>query len=320
MKDVLVWTGHDDAALCAALGPVPGLRVHTANSAAEAQAAMSHIDGMIVNVMRWNADFARALAASPRLAWVQLVNAGFDNMERLGVPARVVVSTQGDIASAVVAEHALALLLALVRRVPESLSAQQRAEWDRGIAPTETLDGMNVALLGYGHIGQRVASLLQAFGARPLVVASAERRGPNGVQVRALDSLHTVLSQSSALVICAPLNDATRHSVNAAAFGAMRSGSYLVNISRGAIVDTDAMVAALETNVLAGVALDVMDPEPLPAAHPLWRHPKVLITPHVASSGVSEAERTRLREFLVAQVTRFVNGDEVLYRARMKRS
>ena len=319
MKDVLVWTGHDDAALCAALGPVPGLRIHTAQSASEAQALMAHVDGLIINVMRWNADFARALAA-PRLAWVQIVNAGFDNMEQLGVPDRVVVSTIGDIASGVVAEHAMALLLALVRHVPQSLSAQHRAEWNRRIAPTGTLADSNVAVLGYGHIGQRVASLLEVFGARPLVVASTERRTPNGIHVRAIESLQSVLAQASALVICAPLNDGTRKVIDAAALNAMRAGSCLVNISRGAIVDTDAVVAALESDVLAGAALDVMDPEPLPASHPLWRHPNVLITPHVASSGPSGPEQARLRAFLVEQVRRFVNGDEVLYRARMKRS
>jgi phosphoglycerate dehydrogenase-like enzyme len=320
MKDVLVWTGHEDAALCAALAPVPGLRVLTARNASEAQALMSRVDGMIMSVVPWNADFARALSEAPRLAWIQILNAGFDNMERFGVPDRVVVSTIGGFGSNVVAEHAMTLLLALVRHVPQSLSAQSRVEWNRALAPTKTLGDMNVAVLGYGYIGQRVVSLLQAFGASPLVVASAERRTSSGLHVRALDSFHAVLGQASALVICAPLNEATRGVVNSTAFAAMRTGSYLVNVSRGGIVDTDAMVGALETGVLAGVALDVMDPEPLPVSHPLWRHPNVLITPHVASSGATDAERTRLREFLVAQARRFVNGDEVLYRARLKRT
>jgi len=321
MKDIVVWTGHDDNdALCEALGRVPTVRALPAKDASEAQALMLRADVLIMNNMRWNADFARVLASAPRLTWIQVLNAGFDNMERLGVPDRVVVSTIGDIASTVVAEHAMALLLALVRRVPQSLSAQHRSEWKRAIAPTETLGDMNVAVLGYGHVGQRVVSLLQAFGARPLVVASAERRTQNGMHVRALDSLQLVLGQASALVICAPLNEATRKVVNQAAFAAMRAGSYLVNVSRGGIVDTDAVVAALESGALAGAAMDVTDPEPLPAAHPLWQHPNVLLTPHVASSGTTDAERTRLREFLVEQVRRFVNGDEVLYRARLKRS
>jgi phosphoglycerate dehydrogenase-like enzyme len=320
MKDILVWATHDDAALCAALRQVPGARVHTVKNASEAQALMAHVDGMIMSVVRWDANFAQALADAPRLVWVQILNAGFDNMERLGVPERVVVSTIGDIASAVVAEHALALLLALVRRVPQALSAQHRAEWaHRGIAPTETLGGMNVAVLGHGHIGQRVVSLLGAFGARPLVVASTERLASNGIRVRPLDALPAVLREASALVICVPLNDTTRKVMNQSAFGAMRRGSYLVNIARGGIVDTQAMVAALESGVLAGAALDVTDPEPLPPSHPLWRHPNVLLTPHVASSGTTEAEQLRLREFLVEQVSRFVNGEEVLYRAHMKR-
>src|SRR5262245_8332221 len=160
MKEILVWSSHDDAALCAALEQVSGLRVLTARDASEAQALMSRVDGMIMSVVPWNAVFARAAAASPRLVWIQILNAGFDNMERLGVPERVIVSTIGDFASTVVAEHAMTLLLALVRRVPESLSAQHRGDWNRAIAPTQTLRDMNVAVLGYGHIGQRVAALL----------------------------------------------------------------------------------------------------------------------------------------------------------------
>jgi len=320
MKDVLVWTGHDDAALCEALAPIPGLRLHAARNASEAQALMARVDGMIMSVVPWNADFARALAGSSRLVWIQLLNAGFDNMEKLGVPQRVVVSTIGEFGSTVVAEHALALLLALVRRLPESLSAQHRVAWTRASAPTMTLRDMNVAVLGFGHIGRCVASLLTTFGARPLVVASTERHTSSGLHVHSLNALSAVLNGAQALVICAPLNDATRQVVNQAAFASMRAGSYLVNISRGGIVDTDAMVAALESGVLSGAAMDVTDPEPLPPSHPLWRHPKVLMTPHVASSGATEGERTRLNEFLVDQVRRFVSGDEVRYRAPIKRS
>lgn len=321
MKDIVVWTGHDDNdALCEALGSVPTVRVLCAKDAAEAQALMPRADGLILNNMRWNADFARVLASSPRLTWIQVLNAGFDNMERLGVPQHVVVSTIGGFASTVVAEHAITLLLALARHVPQALSAQHRAEWNRSLAPTSTVRGMNVAVLGFGYIGKHIVAMLTALGARALVVASTERRDPSGMHVHGLDALHGVLSQSSAVVICAPLNEATHKAIDQAALAAMPPGSYLVNVSRGRIVDTPALVAALESGGLAGAALDVMDPEPLPPEHPLWRYPNVLLTPHVASSGTSEAEQVRLREFLVQNARRFVNGDEVLYRAHLKRS
>ena len=321
MKDIVVWAGHDENdALCQALARVPSARVLLAKDAAEARALMPRADALILNNMRWNPDFARVLASSPRLTWIQVLNAGFDNMERLGLPDRVVVSTIGGFASTVVAEHAITLLLALVRHVPQALTAQHRAEWTRALAPTATVREMNVAVMGFGYIGKHVASLLAALGARPLVIASSERRDPSGMYVHALESLHGVLRESSALVICAPLNDATRKAVGQAAFAAMQPGSYLVNVSRGGIVDTDALVAALESGSLAGAALDVIDPEPLPPSHPLWRRPNVLLTPHVASSGTSEAERVRLRNFLVENVRRFVDGEEVLYLARIERN
>jgi phosphoglycerate dehydrogenase-like enzyme len=322
MKDIVIWTGGqgDNDLLCEAVGRLPAVRVLPAQDASETQALMPRADALIMNNMRWNADFARVLASSPRLTWIQVLNAGFDSMEKLGVPDRVVVSTIGGFASTVVAEHGITLLLALVRHVPQAISAQHLAKWDRSLAPTATVRGMNIAVLGFGHIGRHIVALLTALGARPLVVASTERRDPSGMYVHGLEALHGVLSQATALVISAPLNDATRKVVNQAALAAMPPASYLVNISRGGIVDTPALVAALESGALAGAALDVIDPEPLPPSHPLWLHPNVLLTPHVGSAGTSEAEQVRLREFLVQNVRRFVNGEEVLYRAHLQRS
>jgi len=310
MKTLLVWTGEDDTALCAALAGVPGLELRRASSAADAAAAMASADAMVTSVIPWNAALAAALRAAPRLGWMQVLNAGYDNLEALGLPARLRLSTLGALGSGAIAEHALALLLGLYRALPRAQAGAQREQWDTGglrgaIAP---LAGSTVAIVGYGPIGQAVARLLRAFGATPMAVAQRART-EDGVAVRPYAELHAVLAKADGVVICAPLKPATTRLFDAAAFAAMRPGARLVNISRGAIIDTAALCAALDSGRLAGAGLDVTDPEPLPPGHALWRHPAVLLTPHVAWAGRRAEEQQQRTDFVVANVARFAAGD-----------
>jgi phosphoglycerate dehydrogenase-like enzyme len=313
MKTLLVWTGDDDGALCAALAGVAGLRIVRAASAVEAGAAMAMADGMVTSVIPWNPALAAALRAASRLGWLQVLNAGYDNLEALGLPARLKLSTLGALGSTAIAEHALALLLALFRGLPQSLAAARRGQWDtaglRGaIAP---LNGSTVAIVGFGPIGQAVARLVRAFGATPVGLAQRARI-EDGVEVTPYASLHAVLSTADAVVICAPLKPQTTRLIDAAAFAAMRPGTRLVNISRGAIIDTEALCAALDSGRVAGAGLDVTDPEPLPSGHRLWRHPSVLLTPHVAWAGRRAGDLRERTEFVVANVTRFAAGEAPL--------
>jgi phosphoglycerate dehydrogenase-like enzyme len=130
--------------------------------------------------------------------------------------------------------------------------------------------------------------------------------------------LRSSLPELDALIICAPLTEATEKMMDAGAFVAMKRGGYLVNVSRGAIVDTNALVAALERGVLAGAALDVVDPEPLPPSHPLWSAANVILTPHTAWAGGGESQRRRLQEFLRDNVRRFARGEPVLQAATVR--
>lgn len=322
MKRILVWTGGGERALCEALSGLDGLEVQRAPDRAHALAAMSEVDGLVTSVTLWDADFARALSRSRSLGWIQILNAGFDNLERLGVPGRVVVSTLGDVGSALVAEHAIALLLALVRGLPAALDAQRARSWRHApiVREARTLRGLVLGVVGFGYIGQKVAALAQAFGAEVIAFARSPRIGPGGVEVRALAGFRGSLRELDAVSICAPLNAATEKLIDAAVLAAMHRGAYVVNVGRGAIVDTAALVEALRSGTLAGAALDVVDPEPLPASHPLWSLPNVLLTPHTAGGGGGAAQERQIEELVVENARRFARGDAVLHVASLQRT
>lgn len=322
LKRVVVWYGGGEGALCDALRLLEGMEVERPPDRADALTAMDDADALITSTVFWDAEFAEHLRRSRRLLWVQVLNAGFDNMERLGVPERVTVSTLGEIGSAIVAEHALALLLALLRGLPAALEGQRACAWNAGpvIRAARTLHGLDLAVVGFGHIGRQVAALARAFGARVVAFARTARTAPDGTEVRALEAFRPSLREIDAVVICAPLNEATAGLVDGAAFAAMRRGAWLVNVSRGGIVDTSALVEALRGGILAGAALDVVDPEPLPASHPLWSLPNILLTPHTAWAGGGAAQLRRLEELIVENVRRFASGEPVLHVASMCRA
>ena len=310
-KRILVWTAGVEPALADTLAGVEGVDVRLASDRADALSALSGADAYVTSTVVWDAEFAGRLRQAPRLVWIQVLNAGFDNMERLGVPERVIVTTVGDIGARVVAEHAMALLLALLRGLPAAVAAQRRGAWDSDTVAraARTLHEMDLGILGFGHIGQAVAALARVFGARVVAFARTARISRDGVEVRSIDALRSSLPELGALIVCAPLNPATQGLLDSAACAALRKGSYLVNVSRGGIVDTEGLAASLSSGILAGAALDVVAPEPLPQSHPLWSLPNVLITPHTAWAGAGAAQSQRLRELILENARRFARGE-----------
>jgi phosphoglycerate dehydrogenase-like enzyme len=231
--------------------------------------------------------------------WVQLPWAGVENwLDKLDDKR---VWTSATIAfGKPVAEHALALMLAGVRRIADCARAQT---WTA--PPLGQLEGSTVAIVGTGAIGGALIGLLEPFGVEVLAVT---RRGRDGTLP--VERLAEVLPRAHFVVIAAPATPATRHLIGAAELAAMREDAWLVNVSRGALVDTDALVAALAHGSIAGAALDVTDPEPLPDGHPLWQEPRALITPHVANPRATE--RQDLARQVKENVTRFANGEPLL--------
>jgi D-2-hydroxyacid dehydrogenase (NADP+) len=204
--------------------------------------------------------------------WVQLPSAGVELwLDRIDRERRW--TSAAPAFGHAVAEHALALMLAGTRRLADFARAER---WEH--LPVATLEDATVAIIGAGSIGGALIELLEPFRAE---VVAVTRRGRDGTLP--IDRVGEVWPRAHFVVIAAPATAATRHLIGAPELAAMREDAWLVNVARGALVDTDALVAALAAGEIGGAALDVTDPEPLPDGHPLWTEPRALITPHVAN-------------------------------------
>lgn len=229
------------------------------------------------------ADFPPVLEAHPGISWVQLPFAGVDAfadvLAREQRPDLIWTSAKGAYAQPV-AEHALALLLGLLRVLPKRVRATSWATEPEGIS----LYGREVVIVGAGGIALELMRLLEPFGVRVTIVRRSLDPVAGADRTLTADRLHDVLPTADAVVIAAALTGGTRHLIGAPELAAMKNSAYLVNIARGGLVDTDALVTALRDGAIAGAALDVTDPEPLPDGHPLWAEENCIITPHQADT------------------------------------
>lgn len=207
---------------------------------------------------------------------VQSQSIGYDGVLD-ALPPGVAFANGASVHEGPAAEIGMTLLLAAQRELPRFVRQQDAATWRGGF--TRGLFGLRVVVVGAGGLGTAMVDRLLPFGARPVRVARSRRTDDRG-EIAALDELPGLLGTADAVVICLPLDDSTRGLVDAAFLARMPDGAILVNIGRGAVVDTDALVAEVSTGRLRA-ALDVTDPEPLPPGHPLWSLPGVLISPHV---------------------------------------
>lgn len=215
---------------------------------------------------------AEALAALPALRVVQLISAGVEPwLDR--IPRGVRLHNGRGVHGASTAELAVAGMLAVLRRLPHFEEARRAHRWEPAIS--EGITGRRVLVIGAGDIGGRVAAAARAFDADVTLVARSARDGVYG-----LDELPRLLPSQQVVVIAVPHTPQTRHLVNADFLAALPDGAVLVNVARGAIVDTEALVHELNARRLHAF-LDVTDPEPLPSDHPLWDAPNLLLTPHV---------------------------------------
>jgi phosphoglycerate dehydrogenase-like enzyme len=236
------------------------------------------------------ADLRAVAGRMPRLRWVQTLAAGPDAVLGAGFPGDVVVTSGVGLHDRPVTEHALALVLALLRRLPAALAAQAEHRWADelgGLQPLHpegavtTLLDARVLVWGFGNIGQNLAPLLQALGAQVGGVGrSAGER--SGFPVVAEDRLEAELEHTDVLVMILPATEATTHALDAGRLAALPRHAFVVNVGRGSTVDEPALVAALTEGRIAGAALDVTEVEPLPAESPLWDAPNLLLTPHAA--------------------------------------
>jgi phosphoglycerate dehydrogenase-like enzyme len=241
-----------------------------------------------------------------RLRWIQAVSAGVDEYPPWIHEVEVVTCGRGT-NSTPIAEYVLASLLSVAKRLDE-IWIHDAAHWK--MRELGTLEGKTLGLLGYGSIGQAVAARAAPFGMRILATrrSSADGGAPDRSSLQFV-GLDTLLAESDHLVIALPLTNATSGLIGKAALARVKPGVHLVNISRGRIVDHAALLEALERKQVGFATLDVTEPEPLPAGHPLYTHPNVHISPHLSWS--NGARGKAVAEFFRENLRRFLSGESL---------
>ncbi|WP_245861289.1 2-hydroxyacid dehydrogenase [Microbacterium aurantiacum] len=239
---------------------------------------------------------------------VQSQSIGYDGVAD-SLPSGLLFANAASVHETSTAELAMALMLASQRQFPRFVLAQDRAEWSPVFA--ESLADRRVLLVGFGGVGEAIAVRLQPFEVELTVVARTARTIRHDrlgeLAVHGIDELAALLPDAEIVVLTLPGGDETRHLFDDETLSLMRDGALLVNVGRGTLVDTDALVRQ-EGRIRA--ALDVVDPEPLPEGHPLWKTEGVLISPHVG--GASTAMNPRIARLIRRQIERMLKGEEPL--------
>jgi len=275
---------------------VPNLDLYTANQGeltskvADAVALIGTCDPEVVK-------------AGKRLRWVQTGSAGVSYcMYPELVNSNITLTNAKIIQGPEIADHALALLLFLTRNLGRAVEGRADGNWTRQpYFDSVELRGKTALVIGLGGIGTQVAERASAFGMRVFGVDPKDISYINSVEkVGKPDQLHSFLPSADVVFMCAPITPESSLMLGTEEFSLMKKGTYFINVSRGKIVDTQALLTALTSGHLAGAGLDVTEPEPLPKGHPLWTLDNVIITPHVAgrSDGISQRRMQLFEENL----------------------
>ncbi|MGI9272694.1 MAG: D-2-hydroxyacid dehydrogenase [Woeseiaceae bacterium] len=307
-KKILVYGAFDiDEEL---QGIAPGIEFIPARSEADAMAAAADVDAIIG---RCSNDLVNAAA---RATWVQVTSAG---VERCMATTRimngqVILSNMQKMSSPVIAEHVTAMTLALARSLPQFINAMETGAWLKRqgnvTQSMQSVGGKTMLVVGLGGIGTEVARRAAALDMRVVGTRRSSREGPDFVDYVGLsDELLDLAAEADFIVNALPLTAETTGIFDAEFFRVAKTGAHFINVGRGKSVVTDDLVAALRSGQIAGAALDVSEPEPLPADHPLWQMHNVIITPHVAGNGGN-----RIRHMIVLRenLRRFAAGEALL--------
>jgi len=289
----------------------PGVEIVPVSSAAEAAS-----EAVNAQVLIGYCD-QEILAAARGLHWVQTFSSGVERcLANPGMRQGSKLLTNGQrIGSPALAEHAIAMMLALARGLDVYHSNQLNGVWQRNIelGSGEFLDleGRTVLVVGLGGIGTQTAKRAHGLGMRVVATRGSRREGPAYVEYVGLaDEMSELAASADVVINTAPLTERTRGIFNAEFFTVMKPTAYFISVGRGASTVTSDLVAALEKGEIAGAGLDVTDPEPLPEGHPLWTMPRVIISPHAA--GRSDRSRDRLFLLVEENLRRYVAGEPML--------
>ena len=292
---------------------LPGTAVFQETSADAVAPRMPEVDVLVISGA-WRDDL---LDHAGRLKWIQAIGVGYNQfplaeLRRRGVRLTNAVGVNAN----AVSEHAMALILALSRRLPEARDNQQRRHWrpmiSDPLAREDELAGKTLGVVGLGAIGNRLASLARAFGMR-VVGTKGNPAAYQGDADAVLPSerLGELLDGADYVALCCPLKPETTNLIGAAELNRMKPSAYLVNVSRGQVVVEAELVAALQRGDIAGAALDLTVDEPLGAESPLWELPNVLITPH--TGGETSRYEKRLVDIIVENIGRWERGEPFIH-------
>lgn len=256
------------------------------------------------------------------LKWIQILRSGIDSCSRFPEIAQrgTVATNLQRLLAKPIAEHAISLMFAFSRQLYAFRDEQLTGQWTGDIrngrrtssVGLREVNGTTMLVVGLGGIGTEVARLGHALGMRVIATRNSRREGPDFVEYVGLsDEMNELAAQAEVVISTVPLTAETTKMHNAAFFEAMKPEAIFINVGRGATVDTDALVAALESGAIAGAGLDVAFPEPLPEGHPLWSMPNVMMTPHIAGSS-SGRGRFRVGPILIENMRRYVAGDALI--------
>ncbi|MEI9907075.1 MAG: 2-hydroxyacid dehydrogenase [Actinomycetota bacterium] len=289
----VVWTQWSDIAVPA------GMKKLSPESAPLDEADLSEITFYVPSYMGGK----KALEYTSKmtsLSVLQLPNAGYDDAIAFVRPGMTLCNGRG-IHDASTAELAVGLTIASLRGIPEFVRAQEIGEWQH--ARYRSLNDRKIGIVGFGSIGQTIAKNLSGFDVEVIGFSQSGRDG--SVKMEEFD---TILPTLDVVILILPLTEKSHHLFDARRLALLKDGALLVNVARGAIVDTDALIVELNSGRISA-AVDVTDPEPLPAGHPLWKAPGLLISPHVG--GNSSAFEPRARKLVEKQLARLAAGTEL---------
>lgn len=289
-----------------------GIKHFQVGSLDELTARIAEADVLSVSMMWRNELIERA----PKLAFIQSISAGTDQYDREALSAAGIrlASAHGVNAEAV-AQHAMALILALARQLHLGRDNQAKRHWRGMISDLsqreDELGGKTLLIVGLGRIGSRLAALARAFGMRVIATKRDTSTGAGAADaVFPQDRLLAALAEADIVALTCPLTEQTQNLINAQALAAMKPSAFLINVARGKVVDEPALVAALSERRLAGAGLDCAVEEPLPASSPLWALENALITPHTA--GETRRYEDNVIDLLVENLDRLWRGETAL--------
>jgi D-3-phosphoglycerate dehydrogenase len=288
----------------------PTYRMSKSVNAKDIVAVAKDADAVLVTYAKLTRDVLMQLT---RCRAIGRFGLGVDNIDLPTAKEKgIAVNYVPDYCTREVSDHAVALLLALIRKIPLSNKLVQSGRWEMpAVVPIRRIEGTVLGLIGFGHIPRLVAPKAQAFGMK--VIAYDPFAKPDAFKAAAVESvdLDTLLKTSDYVSVHAPLLQATRGMLNAAAFGKMKKGAYIVNTARGPLIDEPALVAALDSGQVGGAGLDVVAAEPLAKDSPLLDRDNVIISPHTAFYSIEALNELQTK--CATDVARVLSGEKAVY-------